>query len=108
MSKIRKGKRAAPKRRNIVHRHAKLRSGAGVHKDKRKLIVWREETEMELTLLEFREEHCIFNGTDMADAVKGWLEDTTAPAMCRNGCEVPHAGKCEHGCPSILVKLGKV
>lgn len=31
------------KRRNIIHRHARLRSGAGVHSDKRVRFDWRNE-----------------------------------------------------------------
>ena len=98
-------RKTAPKHRNIIHRHARLRSGAGIHKDKRQ-DNWEDEIYMEMSLKDFREEHCIYNGTDMAEAVEGWKQDETAPALCRNGCEVPHDGKCEHGCPSILLKLG--
>lgn len=124
-----RSKMKTPKHRNIIHRHARLRSGAGVHKDKRQDVMTAQELDdawtaadyarhgtpetfftpednMEMSLKEFREEHCIYDGTDMQDAVKGWQEDETAPAMCRNGCEVPHDGKCVHGCPSILLKLG--
>lgn len=31
------------KRRNIIHRHARLRSGAGVHSDKRVRFDWQSE-----------------------------------------------------------------
>ena len=94
------------KRRNIIHRHAKLRSGAGIHRDKRR-DNFREEMQMEMTLAQFREEHSIYNGTDLLDAVSSWSEDDKVPSLCRDGCEVDRGGHCQHGCPSILVKLGK-
>jgi len=31
-------KQRAPKRRNIIHLHAKMKSGAGTHKDKPKVL----------------------------------------------------------------------
>lgn len=95
------------KRRNIIHRHARLKSGAGVHKDKRKSN-WKEELNMEISLIEFRAEHSIYNGTDMKDALDSWATDSVVPALCREGCEVEPDGSCEHGCPSILVKLGVI
>jgi len=108
MGKI-KGRRAAPKRRNIIHRHAKLRSGAGTHKDKR--IQFKQQIEredMQMTMHEFRELHSIENGTDMMEAMEQWSTDETVPAICNQGCEVEPDGKCEHGCPSILIRMGVI
>ena len=95
------------KRRNIIHRHAKLRSGAGIHRDKRR-DNFREEMQMEMTLAQFREEHSIFSGTDMQDALTSWAEDDKVPALCREGCEVEQDGKCPHGCDSILIRMGVI
>jgi hypothetical protein len=102
-------------RRNIVHRHARLRSGAGSHKVKPRAVVtvddWREEygdNEMEMSLKDFREEHGIYNGTDFQDALKDWKAENVVPALCKGGCECARDGKCEHGNPSILVHLGEV
>ena len=126
MSKIRKGKRAAPKRRNIIHRHAKLKSGAGVHKTKRRQDVvtdadWAaadyaqyggstetKEKDMRISLSDFRAEHGINSGTDMVDALAEWSSDSVVPALCSEGCEVEPDGQCEHGCPSILVRMGVI
>ena len=91
------------KHRNIIHRHARLRSGAGGHKDKRKEYPDMEDVRM--SLKDFREEHGITCGTDLQDALKEWREDETVPALCHNGCEVSHDAECEHGCPSILKAL---
>ena len=104
-----KGKRAAPKRRNIIHRHAKLRSGAGVHRDKRRQYKKRiAREEMQMTIMEFREEHGITSGTDMVDALEEWSTDSVVPALCHDGCEVEPDGECQHGCPSILVRMGVI
>jgi hypothetical protein len=34
--------------------------------------------------------------------------DSIAPAMCDDGCEVEPDGRCEHGCPSILLAIGMI
>lgn len=105
----RKGKREKPARRNIIHRHAKLRSGAGFHKDKRKSTRSANKVEiMQMTLSEFKAEHGICNGTDMMDALEEWNSDGIVPAMCKEGCEVEPDGICEHGCQSILLRMGVI
>lgn len=52
------------------------------------------------------------NGLTEEDAQIDFIESTTfdgvAPALCREGCEVEPDGRCEHGCPSILLALGYV
>lgn len=114
-----KTKRNAPLvRRNIIHRHARMRSGAGFHNDKRKgnwkMEIQNEMTDMvppqpvEMSLVEFRNEHDVFNGTQLEDALKEWNEDVLVPTLCREGCETHKDAYCSHGCPSIFVKLGRV
>lgn len=124
-----KNKRAKVAHRNIIHRHARLRTGAGVHKTTRvkpsEAVTeddWAaadyarygtpenigEENYMEISLKEFREEHSINNGTDMQDALQEWSTDSVVPALCKMGCEVEPDGQCEHGCPSILIRLGMI
>jgi hypothetical protein len=95
-------------RRNIIHRHARLRSGAGVHTDKRQETNWKEENNMRMTLKEFRAEYGIESGTDMQDALNDWSADSVVPALCHEGCEVEPDGECEHGNPSILIRLGVI
>lgn len=116
--------KAAPKRRNIIHRHAKLRSGAGIHKTKRRQDVvtdtdWAaadyaryggntKDKNMQISLSDFRAEHGINSGTDMVDALAEWSSDSVVPALCSEGCEVEPDGECQHGCPSILVRMGVI
>ena len=95
------------KRRNIIHRHARLRSGSGFHSDKRQ-DNWRKEITMQMTLAEFKAEHSITSGTEMMDALEEWSVDSVVPALCKDGCEVEPDGACEHGCPSILVRMGVI
>lgn len=35
------------------------------------------------------------------------VEDVV-PACCSEGCEVEPDGRCEHGCPSVLLALGMI
>lgn len=58
---------------------------------------------MRLTLKELAK----LNGYD--DVTKFLLErghDTIVPAVCSEECEVEPDGRCEHGCPSILLAAG--
>jgi len=36
------------------------------------------------------------------------LMDSVVPACCKAGCEVEPDGRCEHGCPSVLLALGLI
>lgn len=36
------------------------------------------------------------------------LLDSVVPACCDEGCEVEPDGRCEHGCPSVLLALGVI
>lgn len=33
-------------------------------------------------------------------------DDSIVPACCSEGCEVEPDGRCEHGCPSVLLAAG--
>ena len=52
------------------------------------------------------------NGMDNQEARYEFLEniihDGIVPALCKEGCEVEPDGRCEHGCPSILIALGMI
>ena len=63
---------------------------------------------MRMTLKEFREEHGIESGTDMLNALDSWSVDAIVPALCHDGCEVEPDGECEHGNPSILIRMGVI
>lgn len=94
-------------RRNIIHRHARLRSGAGFH-SKRDNNNERKAHMALQTMKDFRAEHGIYNGSDLQAALEEWSADSVVPAMCDEGCEVEPDGECEHGCPSILVRMGLI
>lgn len=51
---------------------------------------------------------CEQNGINLEEALADFVCDSVAPAMCREGCEVEPDGRCEHGCPSILLALGMI
>jgi hypothetical protein len=34
--------------------------------------------------------------------------DCVSPALCDEGCEVEPDGRCEHGCPAVLVAMGLI
>ena len=34
--------------------------------------------------------------------------DSVVPACCDEGCQVEPDGRCEHGCPSVLLALGVI
>lgn len=42
-----------------------------------------------------------------SDAIEsGVLSDSVVPALCDEGCEVEPDGRCQHGCPSVLLACG--
>ena len=41
------------------------------------------------------------HGLDLEDC-----GDSIVPACCAEGCEIEPDGRCEHGCPSVLIALG--
>lgn len=109
-----------PRRRNGNAIAAIARKGAGAHKVAKKDVVTEADWEaadyskygkgidMSLTLQEFRSEHCIENGSEMMTALEQWATDDAVPALCKDGCQVEPDGHCEHGCPSILVRMGVI
>jgi hypothetical protein len=109
-----------PRRRNGNAIAAIARKGAGAHKVAKKDVVTEADWEaadyskygkgidMSLTLQEFRNEHCIENGSEMMTALEQWATDDAVPALCKDGCQVEPDGHCEHGCPSILVRMGVI
>ena len=43
------------------------------------------------------------HGLDLEDC-----DDSIVPSCCTEGCEVEPDGRCEHGCPSVLLALGLI
>lgn len=107
MKKTRTKGNKKPARRNIIHQHARLKSGAGVHSNKQ-ADNWKGNISMQLSLAQFKEEHGITSGADMTDALNEWISDSIVPAMCAEGCEVEPDGECVHGCQSILIRMGVI
>ena len=56
--------------------------------------------------------YCAENGIEDEDQKYSFLEacvcDGIVPALCKEGCEVEPDGRCEHGCPSVLLALGMI
>ncbi len=55
-------------------------------------------------------QYCEDNG--VTDTL-GFIEDVicgsiNTPALCKEGCETDPDGRCEHGCPSVLIALGMI
>ena len=49
------------------------------------------------------------HGFDDADHLLEEIgHDSVIPACCSEGCEVEPDGRCEHGCPSVLLALGVI
>jgi len=47
-------------------------------------------------------------GMSMIQLLETYGEESVVPACCDEGCQVEPDGKCPHGCPSILIKLGVI
>lgn len=45
---------------------------------------------------------------EVSSQLHTWVMDSIVPACCDEGCEVEPDGKCEHGCPSVLIALGLI
>lgn len=49
------------------------------------------------------------NGYDStAELLEGMGQDSVMPACCDEECQVEPDGRCEHGCPSILLAAGMI
>jgi hypothetical protein len=47
-------------------------------------------------------------GLELVELLESATFDGVAPACCTEGCEVEPDGRCEHGCPSILLAVGMI
>lgn len=45
---------------------------------------------------------------DVEEFLEDTCSDSIVPACCDEGCEVEPDGRCEHGCPSVLIALGLI
>ena len=43
---------------------------------------------------------------DTLAILEAYAMESVVPALCTEGCEVEPDGRCEHGCPSVLLVLG--
>lgn len=54
-------------------------------------------------------QYCEDNGIeDRLNLIEDLVCDSICPALCKEGCEVEPDGRCEHGCPSILLACGMI
>ena len=57
-------------------------------------------------------QYCEENGISSHEEKYAFLEecvyDSVVPALCTEACEVEPDGKCEHGCPSVLLAVGMI
>jgi len=61
-----------------------------------------------ISLREWRRFNALEAEGDFVEALGGLVHDCVAPALCRDGCEVEPDGRCEHGCPSVLLATGLI
>lgn len=48
-------------------------------------------------------------GLDSVDELlETFGDESVMPACCQEGCQVEPDGRCEHGCPSILLAMGVI
>ena len=45
-------------------------------------------------------------GMTVDEMLEEFGTESVVPALCSEGCEVEPDGRCEHGCPSLLVAIG--
>lgn len=45
---------------------------------------------------------------DVSELLEVFAYDSVMPACCSEGCQVEPDGRCEHGCPSILLAMGVI
>ena len=60
---------------------------------------------MIINLNDFRKLHSIDNQTDFWNLLTDWSCSVKVPAMCSELCEITPDAKCEHGAPSIIVRV---
>lgn len=60
---------------------------------------------MELSLTEFRKAYDLNTQADFWDMLSDWSGSDVVPALCKDLCEVEQGSKCQHGCPSIVVRM---
>ena len=61
-----------------------------------------------IKLSKFREQNGLEDGEEWTEYLGGLVIDSVCPALCDEGCEVEPDGRCEHGCPSILLAMGMI
>ena len=59
-----------------------------------------------ISIADYRKAEGLSDETEYLDFVGKLVCDSVAPAMCDEGCEVEPDGRCEHGCPSLLLAAG--
>lgn len=60
--------------------------------------------EYRLTLKQFAQDE----GLSVMELLEEYGNESVVPALCTEGCEVEPDGRCEHGCPSLLLAAGVI
>ena len=47
-------------------------------------------------------------GVDLMELLEEATFNGACPACCTEGCEVEPDGRCEHGCPSVMLAVGMI
>lgn len=53
-------------------------------------------------------ENGLFLGKYTFEDVENFVNDSICPSICRYECLIEPDGYCEHGLPSVLIKLGLI
>lgn len=59
-----------------------------------------------ISLRRFCADMMIMDEESLLEYAESLAVESTAPALCIEGCEVEPDGRCPHGCPSVLIALG--
>lgn len=61
-----------------------------------------------ISVKQYKLEMGIEDDAEFMECLEEMVYDGIVPALCKESCEVEPDGRCEHGCPSILIALGMI
>jgi hypothetical protein len=59
-----------------------------------------------ITWAKFKADFGLHDEAEVMDFLESVTFEGICPALCDEGCEVEPDGRCEHGCPSVMLALG--
>lgn len=54
------------------------------------------------------DENGLFLGKYKFEEIESFVNDSIVPSICKYECSIEPDGYCEHGQPSVLIKLGLI